>query len=65
MDIGLEVQGLFFDISNTLDKVFKAGLIYKLCQNDICGDFINILLDLLANRKQRVLNGQCSLWVDI
>ena len=43
-----------------------AGLIYKLCQNGICGDLINILNDFLTNRKQRVvLNGQCSSWVDI
>ena len=43
-----------------------AGLIYKLCQNGICGDLINILNDFLTNRKQRVvLNGQCLSWVDI
>ena len=41
-------------------------MIYKLRQNGICGDLINILNDFLTNRKQRVvLNGQCSSWVDI
>ena len=45
---------------------FESGLIYKLRQNGICGDLINILNDFLTNRKQRVvLNGQCSSWVDI
>ena len=53
-DIGLEVRGLFLDISKAFDKVWHAGLIYKLRQNDICGDLINILNDFLTNRKQRV-----------
>ena len=53
-------------ISKAFDKVWHAGLIYKLHQNGICGDLINILNDFLTNRKQRVvLNGQCSSWVDI
>ena len=65
-DIGLEVRGLFLDISKAFDKVWHAGLIYKLRQNGICGHLINILNDFLTNRKQRVvLNGQCSSWVDI
>ena len=65
-DIGLEVRGLFLDISKAFDKVWHAGLIYKLRQNCICGDLINILNDFLTNRKQRVvLNGQCSSWVDV
>ena len=60
-DIGLEVRGLFLDVSEAFDKVWHAGLIYKLRQNDICGDLINILNDFLTNRKQRVvLNGHCS-----
>ena len=65
-DIGLEVRGFFFDISKAFDKVWHAGLIYKLRQNGICGDLINIRNDFLTNRKERVvLNGQCSSWVDI
>ena len=65
-DIGLEVRRLFLDISKAFDKVWHVGLIYKLRQNGVCGDLINILNDFLTNRKQRfVLNGQCSSWVDI
>ena len=60
-DIGLEVRGLFLDISKVFDKLWQAVLIYKLRQNGISGDLINILNDFLTNRKQRVvLNGQCS-----
>ena len=65
-DIGLEVQRLFLDVSKAFDKVWLAELIYKLRQNDICRDLINILNGFLTNRKERVvLNGQCSSWVDI
>ena len=42
------------------------GLIFKLSQNGISGDIINILQEFLRNRKQRVvLNGQCSSWADV
>ena len=62
-DMGSEVRGIFLDISKAFDKVWHDGLIFKLCQNDICGEMINILEDFLSDRKQRVvLNGQCSSW---
>ena len=65
-DIGLEVRGLFIDISKIFDKLWHAGLIYKLRQNGLSGGLIIILTDFLTNRKQRVvLNGQCWSWVDI
>ena len=49
-----------------LDKAWHDGLIFKLRQNGISGDIINILQDFLRNRKQRVvLNGQCSSWADV
>ena len=41
-------------------------MIYKLQQNGISGELLNILIGFLNNRKQRVvLNGQSSNWVDI
>ena len=40
--------------------------IFKLRQNGISGDLLNILSDFLSNRKQRVvLNGQTSSWAII
>ena len=37
-----------------------------MAQNNLCGDIINILIDFLSNRQQRViLNSQCSLWADV
>ena len=65
-DIGLEVWGLFLDVSKAFYKVWHAGLIYKLRQNGIYGQLINILNDFLTNKKQGVvLNVQCSSWVDV
>ena len=61
-DKGLEVRGIFLDISKAFDKVWHDGLIFKLRQNGISGDIINILQEFLRNRKQRVvLNGHCHL----
>ena len=65
-DKGLEVRGIFLDISKAFDKVWHDSLIFQLHQNGISGDIINILRDFLRNRKQRVvLNGQCSAWADV
>ena len=66
LDEGLEVRGVFLDISKAFDKVWHEGLIYKLQQNGISGELLNILVDFLNNRKQSVvLNGQSSNWVDV
>ena len=65
-DEGFEVRGVFLDISKTFDKVWHEGLIFKLKQNGISGNLINLLCDFLRNRKQRVLlNGQVSGWSDV
>ena len=65
-DEGFEVKGVFLDISKAFDKVWHEGLIFKLKQNGICGNLINLLCDFLRNRKQRVLlNGQVSRWPDV
>ena len=55
LDEGLEVRGVFLDISKAFDKVWHEGLIYKLQQNGISGELLNILIDFLSNRKQRLV----------
>ena len=66
LDEDLEVRGVFLDIAKAFDKVWHGEFIYKLQQNDISGKLLNILIDFLNNRKQRVtLNGQSSYWVDV
>ena len=65
-DKGLKVRGVFLDVSKAFDKVWHDGLIFKLRQNGISGDIINVLQGFLRNRKQRVvLNGQCSPWANV
>ena len=65
-DVRLSVKGIFLDISKAFDRVWHEAFIFKLRQNDIYGDVINIFKDFLSNRKQKViLNGQCSTWADI
>ena len=60
-DNSFEVRGIFLDISKAFDKVWHKGLIFKLKQNGVTGDLLNILIDFLKERKQRfVLNGQHS-----
>ena len=64
-DMGLEVRGIFLDISKAFDKVWHDELIFKLYQNGICDEMI-ISEEFLKDRKQRVvLNGQCLSCSDI
>ena len=47
-------------------KSGMKGVIFKLEQNDICGDLLNNLRSFLNNRKQRVvLNGHVSIWASV
>ena len=50
LDESLEERGVFLDISKALDKVWHKGLIYKLQQNGISSELLNILVDILNNR---------------
>ena len=64
--MGLEVRSVFFHISKALDKVWYDGIIYKLTQNGILGNLLNLLENILKERKQHIdLNGQVSTWENI
>ena len=57
----LEVISVFLDISKAFDKVWHEGLIFKLKQNGVGGNVINLLGNYLSSRKQRVvINGKTS-----
>ena len=57
----LEVRAVFLDISKAFDKVWHAGLIFKLKQNGVSGKLLNFFESYLYNRKQRVMiNGSYS-----
>ena len=55
MDEGYEIQGVFLDISKAFDKVLHECLVFKLKQNGISGNLLNIFEDFRRNAKQRVL----------
>ena len=49
------------DFSSTFDCVNHEALIFKLRQMGIGGTFLNIIVEFLTGRKQRVVvDGQCS-----
>ena len=49
---GFKVRSVFLDISNkAFDKVWHEGIIFKLQENGISDDLLNILSDFLRNRK--------------
>ena len=56
-----EYSGVFVDISKAFEKVWHQGLHYKLRQNGISAELLNILTDFIDNRTGRViLNDQYS-----
>ena len=66
LDAGLEVRSVFLDISKAFDKVWHEGVLFKLSQNGISGNFLKLLTDFLKNRKQRVtLKEQTSSWTEV
>ena len=48
---GFKFRDVFVDISKEFGKAWYKGLIFKLKQN---GNLLNLLRDVLRNRKQRV-----------
>ena len=66
LEDGLETRAVFLDILKAFDKVWHGGLIFKLKQNGISGNLLNVIIDFLYQRKQRVvLNGQHSSWTNV
>ena len=63
---GIETRAVFLDISKGFVKVWHKGLFYKLKQNGISGNLLNIITDFVSLRKHSlVLNGQNATWVNI
>ena len=49
-----------------VDKVWHHRIVFKLTENGISGNLVNLLRDFLNERKQRViLNGQFSTWKNV
>ena len=66
IDSGKEVRAVFCDISKGFDRVWHAGLIYKLRAAGVTGEVLAWFKSFLSNRRQRVvLPGANSDWVFI
>ena len=55
-----EVRHVFLDMSKAFDKVWHEGLLFKLEQNGISGQILNLFTSYLDKRKQRVLLNGCE-----
>ena len=47
LDENYEIRAVFLDISKAFDEVWHEGLVFKLKQNGISGNLLNIFEDLL------------------
>ena len=64
-DNGLEVRGVFLDISKAFDKVWYDGLIYKLKQNGIKDKLLCLLIDFFEKSPTKSSFKWSVLIVDI
>ena len=48
---GLEVRSVFLDISKAFDEVWHDGIIFKLIQNGISGNLLNLSRYFLNEKK--------------
>ena len=56
---------MLFDILKVFDKLWYVVVIFKLKQNGIKGNLLDLLTDFFKDRKQKfVLNGKVSNWFD-
>ena len=51
LDDGLETRAVFLAISKAFDKVWHKDLLFKLKQNGISGNLLNVITDFLYQRK--------------
>ena len=59
----LDVRSVYLDISKAFDRVWHDGLIYKLRQNCVSGQFLKLIQSFLADRMQcTVLKGKTFQW---
>ena len=66
LDDGPDTRGVFLDISKAFDEVWQEDLLFKLKQNGISGNLLNVVINFLYQRNQRVvINGPLSSWTNV
>ena len=64
--MALRQESSFLIYQRDSEKIWHEGLLFKLKQNGISGNLLNVITDFLYQRKQRVvLNGQHSSWTNV
>ena len=64
--MALRQESSFLIYQRDSEKIWQEGLLFKLKQNGISGNHLNVITDFLYQRNQRVvLNGQHSSWTNI
>ena len=60
------MRSVFLDISKAFDKVWRKGLLFKLSQNGISGNLLDLLSSFLSDSKKesflivKYLSGEMS-----
>ena len=61
-----ETRAVFLDLSKAFDRVWHAGLLYKLEGNGISGNLLKLIRSFHSHRQQRVtFNEQSSEWREV
>ena len=55
LDDGLETRGVFLDISKAFDKVWHEGLLFKLKQNGISGNLLNVITNFCIRGNKQLI----------
>ena len=64
--MALRQESSFLIYQSDSEKIWHEGLLFKLKQNGISGNHLNVITDFLYQRNQRVvLNEQHSSWTNI
>ena len=54
------------ELKESFDKVWNEGILFKLKENRMTGNLLNVITDFLYQRKRRVvLNRQHSSWTNV
>ena len=61
--LSLETRAVFLDISKAFDRVWHHSLLFKLKQNGVSGNLLELIKSFLSDWVQRVTpNGKTSDW---
>ena len=66
VDSYLDLNCIYYDFTQDLDRVSHTKIIFKLSQIGVHGCILKWITDYIFTRRQRiVVNGVCSEWADV